>query len=231
MDQGSLGSGQNESARTTALRQATEVGLQIINYFLDVYRYATSETHPERLSLPVVTLVYFAECNLVFEGVVISHGLRSAVANRPRNEMNRLVQMVSAGERPDRHELLLLSARAALDRRELLIAVIAGFQALEIFLESKLREGYSKRGLGDPAITQLLKGTYRTKARLQQLCREVTGKSVADDVQFWNDWLVDCNRKRNDVIHRNAPITHSEAERVVSLCEECVRRIDALPWL
>ncbi len=144
MDQGSLDSGQNnESARTTALRQATEVGIQIINYFLDVYRYVTGETHPERLSLPVVTLVYFADCNLAFEGVVISQGLRSAVANRTLNEINRLVQMVSGGEQPDRHELLLLSARAALDRRELLIAVIAGFQAIGIFLESKLREGYS----------------------------------------------------------------------------------------
>jgi hypothetical protein len=230
MDQGSLDSEQNESARRTALQQATEIGLQVINYFLDVYRYVTGETHPERLSLPLVTLVYFADCNLVFEGVVFSHGLRSAVANRPGTEINRLLQMVSAGERPDRHELLLLSARAALDRRELLIAVIASFQALEIFLENKLREGYSKRGLDDSTITKLLNGTYRTKDRLQKLCREVTGRAVADDGQFWADWLTDCNRKRNTVIHRNAPITHSEAERVLSLCEECVRRINALPW-
>ena len=230
MDQGSLDSEHNESARRDALRQATEIGLQVINYFLDVYRYVTGETHPERLSLPIVTLVYFADCNLVFEGVVISHGLRSAVANRPGTEIDRLLQMVSAGDRPDRHELLLLSARAALDRRELLIAVIASFQALEIFLENKLREGYGKQGLDDPTITQLLNGTHRTKDRLQKLCREVTGKSVADDSQFWADWLADCNRKRNAVIHHNAPITHAEAERVVSLCEECVRRIKALPW-
>jgi hypothetical protein len=51
---------------------------------------------------------------------------------------------------------------------------------------------------------------------------------VADDNQFWNKWLQDCNRKRNDIVHRGLPLTETQARLVVALCEDCIARFLAL---
>jgi hypothetical protein len=220
----------DEDVQERAIRSASDVALPIVNYVLDVYRFVTGETHAEPIWLPVITQVFFADHNLVFEGVTVPHGLRSAIANRSKEEIDRVAKMLSRGERPNLDVLLLQSARAALDRRDPLIAVIVAFQALEIYLETRLREGFRNGGLTDAQITQKLMGVVRTKDRLTGLCREVTGRSVADDTQFWNDWLTNCNRKRNEAVHRNLPVTLPEAERVVSLCQECIKRVGLLPF-
>ena len=219
------------AARSAALYEAKKTGCDIANYLLDIYRSVTGEEHVERLPRMTVIRVYFADHNLVYEGISIEGGLGSAIVNRSRREIDQIKQMLMAGEEPARHVLLIQSSRAALSRGQLVLAVVVAFQALEILLETNLRVGYAHQGLSDADVTTRLRTRYKTKDRLTVLCREVTrGSSVADDTIFWNSWLTDCNRKRNGVVHKNEAVTHSEALRVVELCEQCIEKLSALPW-
>lgn len=220
------------AAKCSALDEAAKTGIEIVNYLLDVYRYVTGAEHVERLPRMAVDRVYFADHNLLSEGVAVEGGVGSAVVNRSGREIQRIKAMLLAGMEPDRHVLLMQSSRAALDRGQLVLAVVVGFQALEILLETKLRASYTHRGLSEGEITGKLKTFYKTKDRLTVLCREVAGGgSVADDTAFWDSWLIDCNRKRNGIVHRNQAVTHPEALRIVELCEQCMERLSALPFL
>ncbi len=219
-----------QAARSCALDKAKKTGMAIVNYLLDVYRYVTGVEHVERLPVMAVNRVYFADHNLVSEGVAIEGGVSSAIVNRSGREIEQIKAMLLAGTEPERHVLLIQSSRAALDRGQLVLAVVVAFQALEILLETKLRAAYGRQGLSEGDTTERLKRVYRTKDRLTVLCREVTGMSVADDAAFWETWLRDCNRKRNGIVHRNEAVTHPEALKVVALCEECMARLSALPF-
>jgi hypothetical protein len=218
-----------QNARSSAVRMAVETATGIVNYLLDVYRFTTGEDHVERLAKLPVTRVYFADANLVYESAGIEAGLGSAIANRSRREIQGIRDMLAVGREPARDVLLLQSARSALERGQLLLAVIVSFQALEIVVEEKLRAGFSALALSDAQVAERFKACYRTKDRLTTLSREAFGnRSVADDGPFWTTWLTDCNQKRNAVVHRGEAINHSEAKRLVALCEECVTRVSAL---
>lgn len=217
-------------AQSAAFEQARVAAKQIVNYVLDVYRYVTGGEHVERLTSMTTNRVYFADHNLLSEGVRIESGLGSAIINRSGREIRKIGEMLRTGKEPPRYVLLLQSARAALSRGQLVLAVVVAFQAVEIVLETKLRAGYAKMGLSDLEIERKLTKSYKTTDRLKILCREVTGKSVADDITFWRSWLADCNRRRNGVVHRNEVLTDSQALRVVELCDECIAKLLALPF-
>jgi len=220
-----------QAARSCALEQAKKTGMEIVNYVLDVYRYLTSAEHVERLPVMAVNRVYFADHNLVSEGVAVEGGVGSAIVNRSGREIQRIKAMLKAGTEPERHVLLIQSSRAALRRGQLVLAIVVAFQALEILLETRLRAAYTRQAVSEGEITEKLKKLYKTKDRLTVLCREVTGGlSVADDTAFWDSWLSDCNRKRNAVVHGNETVSHPEALRVVELCEQCITRLSALPF-
>lgn len=177
----------------------------------------------------LVTRVYFADANLVYESVGIESGLGSAVVNRSRHEIERVAEMVAAGRQPERHTLLLHSAYSALDRGQNLLAVVVAFGAQEIIIEKRLRVGFAGQGAADALVTAKLKTNHRTKDRLTVLSREVFGgRSISDDTIFWNSWLRDCNRTRNAVVHRGDEITDAEAKRLVDLCQECINRFAGL---
>ena len=219
-----------EQAQYAAVEKAQRTAKEIVNYLLDVYRYVTGAEHIERLSSIMTKGVYFAEHNLVSEGFTIESGLRTAIINRSGREIRKIKEMLGSGEEPALHVLLLQSARAALGRGQVVLAIVVSFQALEILLETKLRAGYAKMGVSDLEIARRLKKRYKTAERLKHLCREVTGRSVADDSKFWNSWIVDCNRRRNHVVHKNEAVTDAQAQRVVDLCEDCITRVLALPF-
>lgn len=179
-------------------------------------------------ALPV-TRVYFPDVNLVYETAGLEGGVGSAVINRSRREIDRFAEMLAAGDQPDLHALLLQSARSALQRGQLLLGVVVAFQAQEMVIEAGIRQGLQQQGIGDAEITTQLKGCLSTRERLTTLARTaLRGRSVADDNQFWNAWLQECNRKRNDIVHRGLPLTEAQAARVIALCEECIARFLAL---
>jgi hypothetical protein len=218
-----------QSARSVAVTQATDTAAQVVNYLLDVYRSVTEETHVERLAKMLVTRVYFADANLVYESVGIESGLGSAVVNRSRRDIDQIAEMLTTGGQPERYALLLQSARSALDRGQNLLAVVVAFQAQEIIIEKRLRAAYQGQGVADPDVIAKLKTNHRTKDRLTTLSREVFGgRSIADDTVFWDTWLADCNQKRNAVVHRGDEIGHEEAKLLLNLCEECIARFTTL---
>ena len=206
-----------------------ETATGIVNYILDVYRFTTGENHVERLVKMPVTRVYFADPNLVYESAAIEAGLGSAVVNRSRREIQQMRDMLAAGSEPARSVLLLQSAQSALERGQLLLALVVAFQALEIVVEEKIRDGFSALTMPDAQVTEKLKTCLPTRDRLTILSRQAfANRSVADDGLFWNAWLTDCNRKRNAVVHRGETLSHSETKRLIELCEECIARVSAL---
>ena len=217
-------------AQSASFEQARATAKQIVNYVLDVYRYVTGAEHVERLMSMTTNRVYFADYNLLSEGVRIESGLGSAIINRSEREIRKIAEMLRTGEEPPVHVLFLQSARAALSRGQVVLAVVVAFQALEIILETKLRAGYAKLGLSDLEVARKLRKSYKTIDRLRILCREVTGRSVADDLTFWRSWISDCNRRRNGVVHRNESVSDSQGLKVVELCEECIARLLGLPF-
>ncbi|MFZ0769793.1 MAG: hypothetical protein WCA49_08325 [Candidatus Sulfotelmatobacter sp.] len=220
-----------EASKSQAFSEAKNRARDIVNHLLDVYSYVTGAEHIERLPTMTITSVYFADGNLVSDGVSVENGIGSAIVNRSGHEIRRIKEMLLSGAEPERHVLLLQSSHAALNRGQVVVAVVVAFQALEILLESKIRTGYSKLGVSDTEITSKLKDKYKTKDRLTVLCREITGgRSVADDSAFWISWLTDCNRKRNGIVHRNETMTLLEARRLVELCEQCIARLSTLPF-
>ena len=219
-----------QAARSSALDKAKWKASEVVNYLLDVYRYVTAAEHVERLPKITATRVYFAERNLLYHGMSIDSGLGSAIVNRSGREIQRIKMMLVNGAEPPRHVLLVQSSRSALTRGQYVLAIVVAFQALEILLEMKLRDGYIKQGLPDAVITAKLKKSHKTKDRLTVLCREVTGKSISDDTAFWDSWLIHCNRKRNEVVHRNKMLSDQEAKLAVELCEQCITRLEALPF-
>ncbi len=222
---------EKSEAKSNALSWAKQKTTEIINHLIDVYGYVTGAEHIERLSELIVNSIYFADENLVSDGIRIESGLGSAIVNRSGEEILRIKNMLLTGAEPERHVLLLQGAHASLNRGQVVLAVVVAFQALEILLENKLRIAYGKLGSPESKITEKLKKYYRTKDRLTVLSREVTGgSSVEDDSTFWNSWLIKCNRKRNGVVHKNEVLTSSEAKVVVDLCEECMKRLSALPF-
>lgn len=218
-----------KAARTAALTAVVSTAAEVINYALDVYRHVTGADHVERLPRLLVTRVYFPDVNLVYETAGLEGGVGSAVINRSRREIDRFAEMLAAGDQPDLHALLLQSARSALQRGQLVLSVVVAFQAQEMVIEAGIRQGLQQQGIGDAEITTQLKGCLSTRERLTTLARTaLQGRSVADDNQFWNAWLQECNRKRNDIVHRGLPLTEVQAARVVALCEECIARFIAL---
>jgi hypothetical protein len=208
-----------QNARSAAVKRVTEIAARLINYLLDVYRSITGERHVERLARMLVTRIYFADSNLVYESVGIDSGLGSAMVNRPWREIDQFAEMLGAGRVPDRHVLLFQSAHSALDRGQDLLAVVVAFQAQEIIIEKRLRDGYASQSVPDAEVTHKLKTYHRTQDRLTTLSREVFGgRSIADDTIFWDSWLRDCNRKRNAVVHRGEEIDSDGAKRLVQPC-------------
>ncbi|MGB9457168.1 MAG: hypothetical protein WCB12_14065 [Bryobacteraceae bacterium] len=218
-----------KEARNAAVITTTSTAAEFVNHVLDVYRHVTGENHVERLPRQLVTRLYFADVNVVYESVGLEGGVGSAIINRSRREIDRFAAMLAAGEQPAPHTLLLQSARSALDRGQLLLGVVVAFQAQEMVIEAGIRTALQRQGVSDEDITTRLKGRLSTKDRLTTLSREaLNGRSVADDNQFWNRWLQDCNRKRNDTVHRGLPLTETQARLVVALCEDCIARFLAL---
>ena len=188
-----------QNARSVAVARATELGAQAINYLLDVYRSITGEEHVERLAKMFVTRVYFADSNLVYESVGIESGLGSAVVNRSLREIDQLAEMLAAGREPPRHVLLLQSAHSALARGQNLLAAVVAFQAQEIIIEKRLREGYAGQGIPDAEVTTRLKTYYQTKDRLTTLSPRGLRRQI--------------NRRRYRILGFVAQRLQSEAKR------------------
>lgn len=96
-----------QAARSCTLDEAKRTGMAIVNYLLDVYRYVTGAEHVERLPIMAVNRVYFADHNLVSEGVAVGGGVGSAIVNRSHREIQRIKTMLLAGTEPERHVLLI----------------------------------------------------------------------------------------------------------------------------
>ena len=114
--------------------------------------------------------------------------------------------MLLEGQKPKLYDLLLLDAQNSLDIKNLSLAIVQSFQALDIFVEDFLLEKLQtvKSLTEQQADDHLTKdNNWKTKNRLKEVLKDVTGFSLEDkDVILWNKWCAAYKDVRNDVIHK-----------------------------
>jgi hypothetical protein len=147
--------------------------------------------------------------------------------NRPGSEVEKMDEMLESGDNPPLFELLQLSARGSFDKRAFTLAVVASFQALEVFLENYIMSKYAQRGLSVADIADSLDRKWRTKTRLTEVLEELTRQS-ANKQPFWDRWCNAYDRTRNETIHAGKDPTEKEAAEVLLLNSEIINWIKSL---
>jgi len=93
--------------------ECVEITNAIVNRIIDVYRFVTRESHVQRLGALHIPNLYFPQQNVGVYGLSLGHGIRSAVMNRPRQELITIGDMLDSQADIPVPELLFLDAEAA----------------------------------------------------------------------------------------------------------------------
>ncbi len=200
--------------------------IEVVNYFLDVYRYVTKEEFVERLGSINITNVYLYEHN--FGVYPVTMNIQSAVMNRSRQEKDKMKEMLANGEKPPLYELLLLNSQLSFSKRMFTLSVVSSFQALEIFLENFLIQKYTEQGVAQLDIEAKLNRIWKTKERLKDLLKEATGHSLLENKILWDQWCTEYDQVRNEVIHRGKEIDQLETEKTLKLNQDVITWIKSI---
>jgi hypothetical protein len=166
-----------ESARSDMIAR----GVAAINRFIDIYRSVTKAAHVQRLASVYVRDIFFREANIGFHGASFGHGIGTAVMNRSEAELNAISRMSASGEDIAMWDLLFLDAAASLNNNSFTLAVVNGFQALELRLGDFLERRMAHQGMQPAEIEERLDRIWRTKERLKDLVPSLSGRRLLDD--------------------------------------------------
>jgi hypothetical protein len=195
--------------------------LQIINTFLDIYKYVTKEDYVERLGELSINNIYFSKYNRGFS-ILYPGGIGSAAMNCSKNDLDKIEKILLDGVEPPLYELLLLNARSSLAKNALTLAVVQSFQALEVYIDRYLFNEYSVNGLLESDIIYLLNKKWLTKDRLSSVLKDVTGYRLSEERLLWDKWCTLYDNIRNEVIHKGRETSKEEAGRVIGTNESVI---------
>ncbi len=213
----------NKTGFAIASREIYEKSLDIVSRVLDAYRYATKESHVERLAFLTITDIYFHDSNVGYHPV--SPNIEAAIINRSMKEIESIEDMLSSNNKPPLYELLLLSSHSSFEKRMFTLALVESFQALEIFLENFLIEKYKLKSITEADIEQKLNQTWRTKERLKELLRETTGHSLLENRDLWDKWCTVYDKVRNEVIHHGKELSPEDTKQAIKL------NLEVMEWV
>lgn len=230
------------------IEEISNRALNIANHIIDLYRVATGDAYIERVSCLIIEDIRIgipSDCSIRvrerFTGEKFTykcgyhpyffsyHGIRPAIVNKPSEVIDAFRSALKGGICPETHELLRLSADAALDRRDAKMAIIESFTSLEIYVEQFYYRKLS-HSMSSAEIKNLLaKGdNWRLKVRLKTLLKDHFSKSIADmDNELWEDW-VKAHDKRSDLIHRNIEPSLEESKKIVELNDAIKQLLETL---
>jgi len=222
--------------------------LKIANHIIDLYRVVTGDAYIERVSYLIIEDIRIGipgDCSVrVREGFTGEkstykcgyhpyffsyHGIRPAIVSKPSEVIDAFRSALKGGICPETHELLRLSADAALDRRDAKMAIIESFTSLEIYVEQFYYRKLS-HSMSSARIKNLLaKGNnWRLKVRLKTLLKAHFSKTIADmNNDLWVDW-VKAHRKRSDLIHHNTEPNLEETKKIMELNEAIKQLLETL---
>lgn len=201
------------------IKTIQEKTLQIVNNFIDTYRFVTKEEYVTRLSNLTFNLIYFKELD---EGIhTLSPNIESATMNRSEKEIKKIEEMLANDEKPSLYELLLLDAQNSFNHNDNIMAVVQSFQSLEIFLENFLISKISKikSTTQKEAEDYITSGNnWRTKVRLKDLLKEISGNTLEEiDRTLWDNWCTNYDTVRNDVVHKGKDISKNKVENTLTI--------------
>lgn len=203
----------------------------VVNRILQVYRFATRQPWVEGFSSASDFEVMLPSGGIYREDFCIPFTLFPPPIDV--EEVKRIVKsMLLSGESIPLHEHLLLEAKTHLLKRNERSAIIDSFTAVEVFVDSTLRQAYSDNGLTSEQVEAKLSSgrNWQINKRLKELMREVIGRSPVDNQALWGRWLK-VQTVRNEVVHTGA--TPKVATEAVRSCEQLINSVqsDYETWL
>jgi hypothetical protein len=214
---------QEEFAR--AEKAVVACALQVVNRLIDVYRLQTASDYIQRLPRIHTTDLFFRAHNVGSHGASFGHGIRSAIMNRSEQEIRGIAELLKSGAELPVPDLLLLDAEASLENNQYTLAVVHGFQALELFLEEFLRGRLAAAGLDAQSE---LDTVWRTKDRLRDLVRKATTRSLLDDRELWDEFCTVYDQTRNRLIHAARDLDTPRTRAAVDVCRKVINWLKSL---
>lgn len=205
-----------------ALDQITNEALGVVNQIIDCYRYATGQSHIERIGSLNVNMIFFVKENKGFYRMALGPGIETAVINRSQKELEKFEKMLNRGEQPPLYKLLILDSHSALERRSYTLAIVTSFQALEIMLENYLISEYENKGITKKEYEAKMDMKWKTKERLNGLLKEVKEHQLNENRELWEKWHTHYDKTRNEVIHQGKIPTQEETTSALQANEAVI---------
>jgi len=206
-----------KSEMMAARDEAVRMALKIVNRVIDVYRYITKEDFVQRLGSIHVTDLYFAQHDVGIHGASFGGGIRDAIMNRTKREIEEIATTLKVQSELPVAELLFLDAQAALSSDRYVLAVIHAFQGLEVFVEEFLYQRFAAQGMPPDAIERIV-APRRTKERLKEVLSQATGHSLAENHELWDRFCLIYDQVRNKLIHAAKEIDQHRSGQAVEVC-------------
>jgi hypothetical protein len=206
----------SETEIIAARDEAVGLALKIVNRIIDVYRYVTKEDFVQRLGSIHVTDLYFAHHDVGIQGASFGGGIRDAIMNRTKREIEEIAATLKVQSELPLADLLFLDAQAALSSERYVLAVIHAFQALEVFLEEFLYRRFAAKGMAADAIERIV-APRRTKERLKEVLSQATGHSLTEDRELWDRFCLVYDQVRNKLIHAAKEIDQQRSRQAVEV--------------
>lgn len=230
------------------IAQMSALTLPLTNYFVDVYRTVTQDTYLPNipaLAIEDIRIGIHDNCSIrkhekypggpliykygYYPYLLGMRGIRSAIVSKPQEIIDHFRLLLKEGFRPPIDHLLQQSALAALERRDVKMAIIESFISLELYTERFYYDRLTTQ-MEIAQIDELIStgGNWRLTVRLKDLLRKQFGKAIPDiNSDLWAQWLKNHNH-RHSVIHRNLLPSEDEAQRILQLNESIKHIMDSL---
>lgn len=207
------------------LGDISDHALAIVNRVIDCYRFVTRQEYIERLGALSINTVYFKKENHGFYLMGQVPGIESAVMNRSKKEIGEIERLLENAVPVPLHDLLVLDAHSAFQRKAFTLAVVESFQALEIMLENYLIKAFEAKGVAKQEYEKKLDTHWKTKERLNTLLKETKGHALNQNSSLWEPWHTKYDKVRNEVIHQGKQATEEETKDTLKINE------DVMTWL
>ncbi len=211
------------------LGQISDQALAIANRIIDCYRHTTKQEYVERLGALSISTVYFKKENQGFHFMGLVPGIESAMMNRSKEEIDEIEHLLKESTPIPLHDLLVLDAHSAFQRRAFTLAVVESFQALEIMLENYLTSAFIAKGTSKEECEKKLDTYWKTKDRLNLLLKEVKGVALNESASLWDPWHTKYDKVRNEVIHQGKQASEKETKETMDANENVMSWLQQLP--
>ncbi len=206
------------------LDQVKGLVMRAVVYLTRIYKYC-SEDFSIRFRPPTIVEIFFPERNLGFY-VIDGALMRDATINNSKQEIDQFEKLSEEGFEPTLDLILLMDAKSAFTAQEYKLAILEAFQAMDVFLETFMRAGFTKKGLDEPTVAQKLEKTWKTRERVEKLLIELCGKGLSQiDGKCGSDWHKSYEDIRNAMIHRGYQPSSDDALKTINLNEAAIEII------